>query len=101
MRPVTGLYFFVNKKTTRRGKEGNPAGDLLQRRLRSLFAHEWNDEGKGDALYLIIAASGQPEHYHKQAARSRLKSSGGAHASASAAAFFMQLQHKTTRENRR
>jgi len=74
------------QKITRRGKEGNPAGDLLQRRLRSCA--EWNDEGKGDALYLIIAASGQFEQYHKTGIRSRPKSSGGAHASASAAAIF-------------
>ena len=44
---------------------------------------------RDDALYLIIAASGRLEHYHKQVSRSRLKSSGGAHANMSAAAIFL------------
>ena len=47
-------------------------------------------------LYLIIAASGQFEQYHKTGIRSRPKSSGGAHASASAAAiFFIENRRKT------
>ena len=66
----------------------NPAGDLFK---GGCAVCTRNDERKGDALYLIIAASGRLEHYHKQVSRSRLKSSGGAHASVSAAAIFYLL----------
>ena len=88
MRPVRG-FIFCQEKDHPPGKGRKPGGRSLQRRLCSLRTNGTMRE----RVMLVSYHCGfwTVAQYHKTATRSRVKSSGGAHARVSAAAIFYLL----------